>query len=269
MSIRLIAATLLLLAAEARAQSADVTTAELQQTEFVFVGRVTKTEGVVFPELSAEVRLAEVTVEEVIAKPESSVVRPQDRVFVAFGDPFPELNARLRVFGAALSYGTAIAMREVARQEAPPSTMSAEDVTEERTEVREDLNEAKLEQALDASVAAIVGKVVSIQDLPWQNRVTEHDPLWTDAVVEVTSWIKGGAAQRVVVQFPASYDVDWFDVPKLKPGMEWTFFLHEGALPSATSEAADLTRFRIVSPQDVHPVSEAETVRKINAGNTP
>jgi hypothetical protein len=242
---------------------AEVPVAALKETEFVFIARVTKTEGVVFPEVSSQVRLAEATVEELVTKPEAAVLGPKQNVFVAFREPFPEVGARLRVYGAALSYGTAIAMREVAREEVPAMTMTMGDVSETRNETREDLRDAKVDQAIDAAEAAIVGRVVSVEALPWQKRVTEHDALWTDAVIEVTNWLKGGEAQQIVIQFPASYDVAWFSVPKLTAGMERTFLLHEGALPSATSTVANLKRFKIVSLADVLPVSDADTVKRL------
>ena len=242
---------------------AEVAASALQQTEFVFIARVTKVEGIVFPEVSADVRLAEAVVEEVISKPESVVLGPKEKVFVAFRDPVPETGARLRLYAAALSYGTAIAMREVARETAPPLAMGMADVSETRNEARDELREAQLDQAVDAADAVVIGRVVAIERLPWQNRITEDDPLLTDALVEVQSWIKGGDTLQVVVQFPASGDLQWRDVPKLEPGMERTFLLHQGAAPSATSTAPNLKRFRIMSINDVHPASEAETVKRL------
>jgi hypothetical protein len=56
--------------------------------------------------------------------------------------------------------------------------------------------------------------------------ITEHDPQWQEAVVEVTAVHKGRRVPRSVrVRFPASTDVAWARAPKLHAGQQGTFLL--------------------------------------------
>ncbi len=61
-------------------------------------------------------------------------------------------------------------------------------------------------------------------------RITEHDPLWHEAVVNVESVEKGSTGQKqIVVRFPGSNDVRWRNHPKLRPGQQGVFLLSEPA----------------------------------------
>lgn len=56
---------------------------------------------------------------------------------------------------------------------------------------------------------------------------TEHDPEWQLATVKVTAAERGTQnGATVVVAFPASRDIMWFNSPKLKPGQDALFLAH-------------------------------------------
>jgi hypothetical protein len=59
--------------------------------------------------------------------------------------------------------------------------------------------------------------------------ISEHDPFWTEAVVEVSQVHKGPAHKHVVVRFPASTDVRWHRAPKFQVGQQGVFLLHADA----------------------------------------
>jgi len=59
-------------------------------------------------------------------------------------------------------------------------------------------------------------------------RITEHDPDWQEAIIQVEDGIKGAqAGEQVVVRFPGSSDVAWVGTPKFAVGEEGTFLLHK------------------------------------------
>ena len=59
-------------------------------------------------------------------------------------------------------------------------------------------------------------------------RISEHDPDWQEAIIQVEDGIKGAqAGERVVVRFPGSPDVAWVGTPKFAVGQEGTFLLHK------------------------------------------
>src|SRR2546429_7046055 len=62
-------------------------------------------------------------------------------------------------------------------------------------------------------------------------RITEHDPDWQEAIIQVDDGIKGAqAGERVVVRFPGSRDVAWVGTPRFAPGQEGTFLLHKDSV---------------------------------------
>ena len=84
----------------------------------------------------------------------------------------------------------------------------------------------------DADVV-VSGRVTSVSDAAaraprgkTQLPITEHAPLWREAVIEVTAVHKGQRVSRSVrVRFPASTDVAWAGSPKLEAGQRGTFLL--------------------------------------------
>ena len=62
--------------------------------------------------------------------------------------------------------------------------------------------------------------------------ISEHDPKWREAVVEVDGVHKGKHQKKqVVVRFPASKDVMWYNAPKFQPGQQGYFLLHKSDEP--------------------------------------
>jgi hypothetical protein len=58
--------------------------------------------------------------------------------------------------------------------------------------------------------------------------LSEHDPKWQEAVVEIDDVQKGSHSKKnVVVRFPSSKDRMWADAPKFRPGQAGYFVLHK------------------------------------------
>lgn len=103
---------------------------------------------------------------------------------------------------------------------------------------------------------------------------TEHDPDWHAATVRVSAALRGGEAGQVVtVVFPASQDIVWFNVPKLKPGQDAVFLVHsrnkqEEPLYRSSGLAKFLEKqptYLLTQPFDVLPASEEARVRGLVA----
>jgi hypothetical protein len=145
-----------------------------------------------------------------------------------------------------------------------------------------------MESRLDSAAMVVVGKVTSVQ-LPSSEAtprasaraasttarppgpISEHDPQWRDAVIDVERVEKGPAARKqVVVRFPASDDVRWFRAPKFAPGDQGVFILHrpEARQPVAAGAAArtlagDREVFTALDPADVQPADLQEEIETI------
>src|SRR5437016_3300553 len=70
-------------------------------------------------------------------------------------------------------------------------------------------------------------------------RISEHAPLWQEAVIQIDDVHKGQHAKKlVVVRFPASTDVRWRHAPKFQVGQEGVFLLHKKQLTGAPTDMA-------------------------------
>jgi hypothetical protein len=110
----------------------------------------------------------------------------------------------------------------------------------------EDKIETRLQNAIDTADAVITGKVVDVRSLGESKAhalaigveegekgrpVSEHDPKWQEAIINVESVEKGDTSQeQAIVVFPGSDDVAWVDKPKFQKGEAGTWILHKNQL---------------------------------------
>jgi len=94
---------------------------------------------------------------------------------------------------------------------------------------------------VSGKAAALAGRRAARGAEPVHKRapVSEHDPKWREAVIEVAKTEKGSSrSNEVVVRFPSSNDVRWYKAPKFVPGQEGVFILHKTQPPAAAKSAA-------------------------------
>jgi hypothetical protein len=97
-------------------------------------------------------------------------------------------------------------------------------------------------------------------------RISEHAPLWHEAVIDVDEVHKGSyRAKQVVVRFPSSTDVRWHRAPKFDTGQEGVFMLHKEQLAGGpiTAAAAGLEadEYTSLDPADVQPLEELPRIQ--------
>ena len=86
---------------------------------------------------------------------------------------------------------------------------------------------------------------------------TEHDPLWREAVLQVSSVLKGKAVEKTVAfRYPSSVDVMWALAPKPSPGQTGTWLLHRRTSESGASVYAAF------DPQDLMSAAEAKIAER-------
>lgn len=123
------------------------------------------------------------------------------------------------------------------------------------------------------------GVTAAATEAPRRKPITEHDPQWREAEIEVDEVEKGGTAKKkVVVRFPGSDDVRWYKAPKFQPGQEGVFILQKaageaaapaarrkGAMAAATATAAGPDTFTALDPDDFQPSERAPEIRALAA----
>src|SRR5438046_9271033 len=98
-------------------------------------------------------------------------------------------------------------------------------------------------------------------------RITEHDPDWQEAIIQVEDGIKGAqAGEQVVVRFPGSSDVAWVATPKFAVGQEGTFLLHKDStsgLPLTMVAGRSVPAYTALHKVDVLSKQDATRVRAL------
>jgi hypothetical protein len=171
--------------------------------------------------------------------------------------------------------GEGLAVREVEHEPTsqPLAAAAAGEARQDVERVRKDLSDAQLSARIQAADMVVAGRVVSVQNATLQPtgarpvRITEHDPDWREAVVAVDTAMKGAQAnERLLVRFPASIDVQWFNAPKFSVGQEGIFILKRDQVsgaPKALLAGAEVQPYTALGAQDVLPRAETERVLRL------
>ncbi|HEX5758167.1 MAG TPA: hypothetical protein VF121_03140 [Thermoanaerobaculia bacterium] len=124
------------------------------------------------------------------------------------------------------------------------------------------------------------GVTAAATEAPRRKPITEHDPQWREAEIEVDEVEKGGTGKKkVVVRFPGSDDVRWYKAPKFQPGQEGVFILQKAAgepaaraatrrgraVAAAAETAAGADTFTALDPDDFQPSERAPEIRALAA----
>jgi hypothetical protein len=262
-----VALAILIVAVANTAAFAAVSSEALKQTDIVFVGKVVEPEQRPGVDLPPGTKSVAAEVEQIIDKPPAVVLRKGDRVTIAVSDPAAyAAGTRHMFYTAGWIFADSLAVREIAHEPMPPPGVFADAAPQ----VQQRLRDAKLQASLDKADAVVVGTVKSLTNVEDTDHkpVSEHDPQWQDAVIEVGNWLKGapGGVKSVIVRFPASRDVAWYHVPKLKTGSKRTLLLHQDVTtgPKAMLRTApSAPRFMLIAADDEQPAEDAPHVRSL------
>jgi len=187
---------------------------------------------------------------------------------------------RFAFFADGLVYGDNLAVQSRGHEAVAPAERAASVVAAAPVV-------ARLRRRIDDAQAVVSGRVVDVRDTAQptkamavaagspRTRISEHDPFWQDAVIEVSDVHKGPNQKRVVVRFPSSTDVQWHKAPKFKKGQTGLWLLHSPpparALTAAVLPAAALPRdvYTALDPNDYHPSGLAPVVEAMIQRRTP
>jgi hypothetical protein len=290
----------------------------MAQPAFIFTGTVQRTRAATVPELKLDSRTLVVRVDEVVAAPPTLARTAGRDVTVILGpaDKAPKPGEQAVFSAASGSFGEEIAVHATigppppvagggigaARAAAAPLSAGA---VIDPVQAHRDL---LLKRSLDQADVVIAGTVMQVRVAPETEagmkrspgllaartagttapplgRISEHDAIWHEAVVNVESVEKGSTADRqVVVRFPKSNDVRWRYYPKLRAGQQGVFLLNAdapataGAAKAARTVAGRAARLMTVAPVpalqnptlqtagEPQPISAIEKVRQLLGG---
>jgi hypothetical protein len=149
------------------------------------------------------------------------------------------------------------------------------------------LKNSELQSRVTDADVVVEGQVSSVH-LPQSQRVTavsaskvggrpvsEHDPKWREAVIDVQRVHKGNQSiKQVIVRFPSSTDVQWHRAPKFKTGDRGLWLLQSGpgtAAPTgakgkmmATAESVpNAPVYTALHPMDFQPANTLQAVAPV------
>jgi hypothetical protein len=234
-----------------------------EPADFVFTGTVERLGAATMPEVDDAPNVATVHVDALVRAPDAFAWLAGTSVTVLLAEPGSPAEGEQALFLAAgWLYGAGVALRELEHHPpgsepaglAPPPDPVAAHVA-------------------DADVV-ISGRVTAVR--PSQHTalaalepepagpVSEHDPQWWEAVVDVDQVVKGDAeAQPTVVLFPGSMDVVWHRAPKFHVGQQGVWMLHADQVPAAALAHFPQV-YTVLHPEDfVEGPAAADEVRKL------
>jgi len=232
---------------------------------FTFVGTVRRLRESNVPEAPAGDQTAVVEIGQVLAAPprfadvtgEITVLLP-DGVDLA-------VDARRTFWCVGWMLGRGIAVRAL---EVTEETGAADAAAATAADPAARLEEERLTTRVTSSNLIVRGFVSDVRTAtPRTDRISEHDPDWHEAVVTVDSVTKGSVpAASVVVAFPLSRDVTWYNAPKFSVGQRGVWLLHAASDAEVTDEhaaalaARPYETFTALDPLDFLPETYDERV---------
>jgi hypothetical protein len=240
----------------------------------IFVGTVDALEAVTLPSLTASPSTSVVEVDQVIKKPDAIALAQGDKVTVVTeGDNRLQQGARAVFFTDGWMFGESLAVR-VLSWEPVAATAEAAASLDTRVAAQAQASADKdIRASVDSADLIVTGRVMRVTPptaaalAPQQQIISEHNPDWQDATIQVQSVLKGASdTSQVVVRFPASNDVMWADYPRFTVGQEGTFLLHQDRLsgaPTAALEGRTVPTYTAPSPKSVLSGVDAEKIRSL------
>lgn len=276
-----------------------------KQSGLVFRGTVQRLKGATMERVPVSDKTIVVRVDEVLQAPETLEGLTGTDITVELG-PRQKVKAgdEAVFYTNGWMFGESVAVRAVGVRPVPSATRAV--LAMRSAEPPKNLRQRKMEERVSSADLVVTGTVRDVRlpaDEPApltasrtatrsskrgaaaaapetvrRRPITEHDPQWREAVVEVADVEKGSGQKReVVVRFPSSNDVRWYRAPKFEPGQQGVFILHKAEPGSkakkprlratvTAAEAGDEDAYTCLAPEDFQPVQRSSEIRALIGG---
>jgi hypothetical protein len=259
----------------ARAQAPANQAGLARQSSIVFSGTVSKIAATSFADVPKSTQTLVVRVDSILKKPSAVSLKKGDDVTVEVKDPsvFQE-GTHATFYTDGWIFGSGVAVKELGHEIGPGvggTTKAAGADEKAHAQGQEQISDQELRERLNSADFVIVGHVTDVHrwTVPKSAyRVTEHDPDWHEAVVEVKSVLKGGKVKgnKVVVRFPQRNDVAWVHSPKFEKNQQGIFCLNRdqvSGVPTSKLGGRQVNVYTCLGHGDALPMSEEARVRSL------
>ena len=255
----------------ATSQATDNQAALMRKASIVFSGTVSQLAATSFADVPKSAQTMVVRVDTVVKKPAAVSLKKGDSVTVEAKDAsgFQE-GTQATFYTDGWIFGSGVAVKELGHvlgEAAPAAGVSAHG--------QDQLSDQELKDRMNASDFVVIGRVTDVRrwNAPKTKsgsplRVTEHDPDWHEAVVQIQSVLKGGQVKgnKVVVRFPNHNDVAWTRSPRLTKNQRGIFCLNRDTAtgaPMTKLGGKDVYVYTCLGHGDALPLSEEARVRAL------
>jgi len=247
------------------------------QAQFVFQGTVIQLKGTTLKQVPVSDQTIVVRVDRVVHAPPavSGLAGEEITVQLPSGDRVT-IGQTLVFFTVGWIFGDSVAVKSLGQEEVNPVTLQL--LAGSPADPVHSLHARQAVRQASQADLVVAGRVSSVR-LPagelrarasagagrTSERISEHAPLWQEAVIEVDEVLKGGRAKKVVVRFPASNDVRWYKAPKFQTGQEGVFLLHKEQLAQhvrgMTAPELAPEEYTALHPADFQPLDELPRIK--------
>jgi hypothetical protein len=256
------------------------------QARFVFQGTVKNVRATTLKSVPATARTIVTRVDRVIQSPEtlSDYAGHDVTVQLAPGERVRP-GQRLIFHTAGWIFGDSLAVQSLGHEEATTPRVAAAAAHPEdpvrSLQAREAMTQAsRADLIVTGRVSSVRVPAAEVQARAMATggtteRISEHAPIWHEAVVNVDEIHKGRERRKqVVVRFPSSTDVRWYHAPKFQAGQEGVFLLHKQQIPATRARAASLTalkaeEYTALNPGDFQPLEQLPQIQLAARASAP
>jgi hypothetical protein len=253
-------------------QAAD-SAALTRKSSIIFSGTVSQLAATSFADVPKSAQTIVVKVDSVAKKPAAVSLKKGDNVTVEVKDAsaFQE-GTHATFYTDGWIFGSGVAVKELGHS-IGASVAEPAPSAEMKTHSQDQISDQELMDRMKASDFVVVGRITDVRK--WNvpkpksgapSRVTEHDPDWHEAIVEVQSVLKGGKVKgnKVIVRFPNRNDVAWVSSPKFAKNQRGIFCLNRDQSTTATSMGGQPANvYTCLGHGDALPISEEARVRSL------
>jgi hypothetical protein len=250
------------------AQQSNNQAALARQSSIVFSGTVSRIGATSFADVPKSAQTLVVRVDSILKKPSAVSLRRGDEVTVEVKDPsaFQE-GTRATFYTDGWIFGSGVAVKELGHEIGTgvgETTKTGGADEKAHGQMQDQISDQELRDRLNSSDFVVIGRVTEVH--PWKvpksttYHVTEHDPDWHEAVVEVQSVLKGRKVKgnKIFVRFARRNDVAWVHSPKFEKNQQGIFCLNRDQVVGRQSNA-----YTCLGHGDSLPMSDEARVRSI------
>jgi len=247
----------------------------VRQSSIIFAGTVSQLGATSFAGVRKSAQTIVVRVDSVLKKPAAVSLKKGDDVTVELKDPTAfQQGTQATFYTEGWIFGSGVAVKELGHEFTSGSAGTAKPAGDEKSyqQAQEQISDQELQDRLNSADFVVIGRVIDVHR--WTppksatTRVSEHDPDWHEAVVEVQSVLKGGQVKgnKVVVRFPGRNDVAWVHSPKFEKNQQGIFCLNRDQTSGVSSlkvGGRQVTAYTCLGHGDSLPMSDAPRVRAL------